>query len=67
LLSAKVVRMGISVTEGHQMPHEVMALIGFSGIMRGTVASRLISLRHRVLQRNSTLRKLCNFRKGSGI
>lgn len=41
LLSSKVVRTGLSITEGHQMPHEVMALIGFSGVMRGTVALAL--------------------------
>jgi chemotaxis protein CheX len=41
MLSAKIVRTGLAITEGNQMPHEVMALIGFSGVMRGTVALAL--------------------------
>lgn len=43
MLSAKIVRVGLAITEGQQMPHEVMALIGFSGVMRGTVALALPS------------------------
>ena len=41
MLSAKIVRTGLAITEGQQLPHEVMALIGFSGVMRGTVALAL--------------------------
>lgn len=43
MLSSKVARTGLAITEGQQQPHEVMALIGFSGVMRGTVALALPS------------------------
>ncbi len=36
MLGAKVERTGIRISNGQQRPTEVMALIGFSGVVQGT-------------------------------
>lgn len=41
MLSAKVERTGIGVSDGQRRATEIMALIGFSGAVRGTVALAL--------------------------
>ena len=41
MLSAKVTRTGIGVSDGQRKPAEVMAIIGFSGMIRGTVGLAL--------------------------
>ncbi|MBX7255078.1 MAG: chemotaxis protein CheX [Candidatus Hydrogenedentes bacterium] len=38
MLQSKAARTGLGVSGGEQHPDEVMALIGFSGVVRGTVA-----------------------------
>lgn len=41
MLSAKVKRMGLGVTDGTTNPYDVMAIIGVSGKLRGTLALSL--------------------------
>lgn len=41
MLSSKVARVGLAVSDGQKRPAEIMALIGFSGVIRGTVALSL--------------------------
>ena len=41
MLSSKVARVGLTVSDGQKRPAEIMALIGFSGVIRGTVALSL--------------------------
>lgn len=41
MLGAKVERTGMRISDGQKQPAEVMALIGFSGVVQGTVGLAL--------------------------
>ncbi|MBN2309145.1 MAG: chemotaxis protein CheX [Candidatus Hydrogenedentes bacterium] len=38
MLGSRVSRTGLAVSDGRKKPHEIMALIGFSGRVKGTAA-----------------------------